>query len=135
MYTNIVIPVALDHEHEPSLAVSIAKNLLAEGGKITLLTVVEPIAGYVASYMPKGQMEKNRQETKAELRTARGDDETIEVAVITGHPGSSIVDYAKEVSADLIVISSHKPGLQDFFLGSTAARVVRYSQCSVHVLR
>ncbi len=135
MYTNIVVPVALDHEHEPSLAISIAKSLLVKGGKITLLTVVEPIAGYVASYMPKGQMEKNRQETKSELKAARGGDETIETAIITGHPGSSIVDYAKEIEADLIVITSHKPGLQDFFLGSTAARVVRYSQCPVHVLR
>ncbi|MET0093936.1 MAG: universal stress protein [Sedimenticola sp.] len=30
---------------------------------------------------------------------------------------------------------AHRPGLSDFFLGSTAARIMRYANCSVHVLR
>ncbi|WP_170501927.1 universal stress protein, partial [Ruegeria atlantica] len=36
---------------------------------------------------------------------------------------------------DCIVLASHKPGMKDFFLGSTAALVVRHARCSVHVLR
>lgn len=135
MYTTILVPVALDHEHETSQAISIAKKLLVKGGKITLLSVVEPVVGFVASYMPAGQAEKNRNEIEAALIKDADGNESIQTAVITGHPGSSIVDYAKETNTDLIVITSHKPGLQDFFLGSTAARVVRYSQCCVHVLR
>ena len=135
MYKNILVPVALDHEHDTIEAVEIAKRLRAEGGKITMLSVVEPISGYVANYIPEGQIEKNLNEAREGLLKAAGDGGDIEAVVITGHPGSSIVDHAKENDMDLIVITSHKPGLQDFFLGSTAARVVRYSQCPVHVLR
>ena len=40
-----------------------------------------------------------------------------------------------ETNADLIVINSHKPGVEDYFLGSTASRVVRRAPCSVLVLR
>jgi universal stress protein F len=33
------------------------------------------------------------------------------------------------------VIASHRPGIQDYFLGSTASRVVRHANCTVHVMR
>ncbi|PIE14730.1 MAG: universal stress protein [Rhodobacterales bacterium] len=135
MYSNILVPVALDHKHETSQAIEIAEKLLSEGGKITLMTVVEPVAGYVASYLPKGQLERNLHEIEDGLKQEIGDYKNIKVAVVKGHPGSTIVDYAREKNSDLIVIASHKPGLQDFFLGSTAARVVRYSRCAVHVMR
>lgn len=135
MYTNILVPVAPDHQHKSSDAMKIAQRLRAEGGKITLLSVVEAIPGYVAGYLPEGQLEKNRIEIEAALKADAGGAEGVVSKVIVGHPGGSIVDYAKEKGIDLIVVASHKPGLQDFFLGSTAARVVRYSQCPVHVLR
>ncbi|MCF6315581.1 MAG: universal stress protein [Marinosulfonomonas sp.] len=135
MYKNILIPVALDHGHGTAEAMKVARRLRAEGGKITLLSVVEAVPGYVASYLPKGQMDKNRAEVETNLKADAGGVKDVQTRVIIGHAGSSIVDYAKDQDIDLIVIASHKPGLQDFFLGSTAARVVRYSQCAVHVLR
>ncbi len=45
--------------------------------------------------------------------------------------GVSAVAHA----VDCIVIGSHKPGLSDYLLGSTAARVVRHAPCAVHVYR
>ena len=33
------------------------------------------------------------------------------------------------------MIASHKPGFSDYFIGSTAARIVRHAQCSVLVTR
>jgi universal stress protein F len=53
----------------------------------------------------------------------------------SGHAGRAIVDYASENNIDCIVMTSHKPGVEDLFLGSTAARVVRHAKCSVHVIR
>ena len=46
-----------------------------------------------------------------------------------------VVDFAAEMKADCIVMGSHKPGLADYLLGSTAARVVRHAPCAVHVMR
>jgi nucleotide-binding universal stress UspA family protein len=33
------------------------------------------------------------------------------------------------------VIASHRPGMADLLIGSTAAQVVRHAPCAVHVLR
>jgi len=59
----------------------------------------------------------------------------VEPVTLVGHAGRTIVDYATETGIDCIVIGSHKPGLNDYFLGSTSARVVRHAPCAVHVLR
>ena len=55
--------------------------------------------------------------------------------VIVGHSANGILDYAEKNEIDCIIVASHRPGYQDYFLGSTAARVVRHATCAVHVLR
>ena len=46
-----------------------------------------------------------------------------------------VLEEAKEFGADLIVMSSHDPGLRTYFIGSNAAQVVRHAHCSVMVVR
>ena len=48
---------------------------------------------------------------------------------------SAILETAKKVKADLIIIGSHRPTMGDFLLGPNAARVVRHAECSVLVVR
>ncbi len=68
---------------------------------------------------------------------------TILVPVDLSHAeaGQAMINVAKmlaaaeERNADLIVIASHRPGLQQFLLGSTASRVVRHATCTVLVKR
>lgn len=56
--------------------------------------------------------------------------------VRTGRPYEEICNLAKELEADLIVLSSHgDTGLKRLMLGSTAERVVRFSPCPVLVVR
>ena len=57
------------------------------------------------------------------------------VEVRSGHVANTILEAADSHNADLIIIASHRPGLTDYFLGSTAARVVRHAQCPVLVDR
>ena len=58
-----------------------------------------------------------------------------EAIVLTGHAGRTITDYAEKIGADCIIVGSHRPDMKDFFLGSTAARIMRYAPCSAHALR
>ena len=44
-------------------------------------------------------------------------------------------DVVKDNTDLISKIASHQPGLQDYFLGSTAAKVVRHATCSVLVMR
>ena len=135
MYKNILVPIALDHGRDSNEALKIARVLADEGAKITALHVMEEVPSYVAQYLPEGQMESNEKELKNRLTSELAGVAGIEVAVVAGHAGHTIVDYAAHNEIDCIVVASHRPGLQDYFLGSTAARVVRHAPCAVHVSR
>ncbi|UWQ13593.1 universal stress protein [Aliiroseovarius sp. M344] len=135
MYKNVLVPIALDHDRDTNEALEIAKALSAKGAKITALHVMEEVPAYVAQYLPEGQLEDNVKELAARMKEALAGEANIEIKVVSGHAGHAIVDFAKHNGVDCIVVASHRPGLTDFFLGSTAARVVRHAPCAVHVSR
>ncbi len=135
MYRNILVPIALDHERDNNPTLYLAHKLLDKGGKITALHVLEHIEGYAEIYLSKEQLEKRRAQAEADLNKEVADQKNVKTVLISGHSGHSIVEYAKSNDVDCIIIASHRPGLQDYFLGSTAARVVRHANCAVHVVR
>jgi len=60
----------------------------------------------------------------------------IHSAVRTGLPAHEIVEAAKELEVDLIVIATHGyTGWKHFCIGSTAEQVVRTAPCPVFVVR
>jgi universal stress protein A len=53
-----------------------------------------------------------------------------------GDPRTTVVDYAKQWGANLIVVGSHgRKGLDRFLLGSVAEFVARHASCSVEIVR
>ncbi len=135
MYKNILIPIALDHDPHTKKALRVARLLADEGAKITALSVVEAIPEFVVQQLPEGQMEKNAKMASEMLRAELREAGDLEIAVVSGHSGRTILDWAEEHGVDCIVMASHRPDLSNYFLGSTASRVVRHAQCAVHVLR
>lgn len=135
MYKKILVPIALDHGPHTGQALQIAQLLRDADGEIVALHVVEAIPAYVSQYLPADQVDKTRQDALTGLKAELGGIADVSVDVVTGHAGRTIMEYAAENGADCIVIASHRPGLQDYFLGSTAARVVRHAPCAVHVVR
>ena len=136
MYKTILVPIEMAHVAEGKANIDLAAQHAAEGAKIILLNVVEDIPNWAAVELPAGLLEQSIESAQSELKaiaTAAG--LKMEVAVRTGHSYNTILDVAKEKDADLIIIASHRPGLQDYFLGSTAAKVVRHASCSVLVVR
>ena len=135
MYHNILVPVIFDNEHDITAPIKLAGLLKTPDAKITFLHVIEHVPAYAVSYIT--------QELQNELRVALND-ELEKLAkrlpgakghIIEGHSGRTIVEYANEHRNDLIIIASHRPGLEDYFLGSTASHVVRHASCAVHVVR
>lgn len=135
MYKNILVAVALDQAHDSAAAFDIARALASRGAAITALHVLEEIPAYVAHYIPPEHTSNRRSEAEAELKADLGGVTDVKPVVLSGHPGSTIVEYATAHDIDCIIIASHRPGLQDYFLGSTAGRVVRHAKCAVHVIR
>ncbi len=136
MYKSILLPIDLSELERGRMMIDVAQKLAGKDTKIRLLNVTVDIPAFVAAQVPddviKTAMSTARQ-TLEGLVGAAGIKADAEVRA--GTPGSTILTSADECGADLIIIGSHKPGLQDYFLGSTAARVVRHAQCSVLVMR
>ncbi len=138
MYKSIVIAAALFNEGATTrAALAKARSLLDAGGTVTLVHVIDEVPGYVAASIPKAHMSARMSDVKAQLENiaAEGAGMTVNTVVREGQPAASILGAAKEAQADLIMIASHKPGLSDYFIGSTAARIVRHAPISVLVTR
>lgn len=135
MHKKILIPVDLDHEELVASKLELARALLAPGGRITLLAVLESVPGYVSEFVMEKSGNHLTQKVRDRLRTLAGGAADIDTHVATGKPGVEIAQFAAEGDFGLIVVGSHRPGVRDYFLGSTAARVVRRAPCSVLVAR
>ncbi len=136
MYKTILVPIEMAHVAEGKANIDLAAQHAAEGAKIILLNVVEDIPNWAAVELPAGLLDKSLESSQAELKAiANAAGMKVQVVVRTGHSYNTILEVAKEKNADLIIIASHRPGLQDYFLGSTAAKVVRHANCSVLVVR
>ena len=135
MYNNILVPISFDADRDTSGPLKLAKLLATPEANITLLHVVEHIPGYAISYMPADYLREARKAIQGQLDDMAAKLPNAQAVVIEGHSGRSILDWAEDNSPDLIIIASHRPGMQDLLLGSTAAQVVRHAACAVHVLR
>ena len=120
---------------EVSAPLTRARLLATPEAKITLLHVVEQIPSYAITYMPADYMAEARAALESELSALADTLPNAKGLVIEGHSGRSILDWAEQNNPDLIIIASHRPGMQDLLLGSTAAQVVRHAGCAVHVVR
>lgn len=133
MYNKILIASALDQGFSEK-ALNTAKALISENGKIITAHVMEPVNNVVQSFVTEEVRAKAYDKIQG-LMAERRKGEAIESVILHGQAGREISKHAEKIGADCIIIGSHKPGLEDFFLGSTSSRVVRYSNCSVLVLR
>jgi universal stress protein F len=136
MYNTILVPIEPSLKRSGINATKIAKKLINNGGDIILVSVLEHIPTYVEVQLPKPVQDNVRKQALAELKNiARENGFGLNVEIMSGHAANSILSAAETHSADLIIIASHKPDLSDYFLGSTAARVVRHAKCPVLVDR
>ncbi|MEJ6387901.1 universal stress protein [Gymnodinialimonas ulvae] len=134
MYDHIIVPMALDHGFGAT-ALELAQKLLNPGGTITALHVYEQPSGTVNAYLDESTVQKAYAAAEAKLATRMKGVPNAQATVVKGHSGRTIIDFSSDKKADCIIIGSHKPGLIDYLLGSTASRVVRHAPCAVHVLR
>jgi nucleotide-binding universal stress UspA family protein len=134
MYHKILVPMALDHGISAQTLES-AAALRGDGGEIIALHVHEAPQGSVAAYLDEGVVKEGFEKARALLEAKLEGVTGVKGEIVIGHTYRTIIDYAGANGVDCIVIGSHKPGLSDYLLGSTAARVVRHAPCAVHVHR
>lgn len=135
MYQKILVPYAMDEDHDPKVALGIAQRLAKDGAEIVLCHVMEHVPRYAVQYVSRDDLAVLRAGLVEELDRLAADVPGGRGHLVEGHGGRTIVKEAAEMGADLIVIHSHRPEMADLVLGSTAAHVVRQAEISVHVIR
>ena len=134
MYSKVLVPMALDHGISPQ-TMEVAKALISDGGEIIALHVYEAPQASVSVYLDEEVVKAGYEAARERLQDKIAGAEGVTAIMAKGHTARTIIDYADDNNVDCIVVGSHKPGLRDYLLGSTAARVVRHAGCAVHVLR
>lgn len=136
MYKNILVPVDMSHEETSIRMISKAKSLLDEGGKVTILHVMDEVPTYARTYLTPETIEENLRQVRGQLDAMAklsGGDVAREVKF--GRASPVILDLAGDLGVDLIIMASHQPNMSDYLLGSTAHRVTRHAKCSVLIDR
>ncbi len=140
MFTKILVPVDPNEMDFAKSAVAAATNLaMQSGGHVLLVGVLPVMNGYVSEYLPADFEVGFEKETENRIRAigvAAGLKEGhFSVKLRTGSVYHEVIDEAKESAIDLIVVTSHRPQMSTYLLGSNAAKIVRHATCSVLVLR
>jgi universal stress protein F len=138
MYKSIVVAVALFNKGATSRAlIQKANKLIDPAGNITLVHVLDEVPAYLAAAVAREQLLEHRKAIREQLESLASvaKAKTVDVDLRGGRASENILACAKDCKADLIMVASHKPGMSDYFIGSTASRVVRHSPISVLVTR
>lgn len=134
---KVVVPI--DFSDASTAAVQAGAEMVASPADLHVIHVLVPL-----DYVHPGALTPAFDESERQQVARRHLDEflarlglsKVQAVVRLGDPGLDITEYANEIEADLIVISSHGyHGVKRFLLGSVAERVIRHAHCPVLVLR
>ncbi len=141
MYENILVPIDLDDRESWVKALPVASQLCGTfGATLHALSVVPAFRfGLVAQFFPpdhKARMLATAKEGLEKLLAETMDaNVTWQAHVAEGNIHQTIVEQARSLSCDLIVLSSNKDEVSHYILGTTGSRVVNESHVSVLVVR
>ncbi len=139
---NNTVILPFDFSEQSISAIDKAIEMSEESTSLHVIHVVDPtpimISMDPALPVPASYDHDRYQQSLEEMtkRFAEGKYARLKVHCVVGDPGSAIVDYAKSVRADLIIMPSHgRTGLTRLLMGSVAERVLRLANCPVLILR
>jgi nucleotide-binding universal stress UspA family protein len=140
MFKSILVPIDLADTDLARPAIATAATLSqALSGSVRILNVMPMTPVMLAEYVPADfdtQQRQTSEEALAIVAKESGIDASrISYVVRQGGIYHEILEEAADMKADLIVMTSHRPAMRTYFLGSNAGHVVRYAKCSVLVVR
>ena len=140
------ILIGVDGSPHSKAALDYVKTMTwPKGTQVVVLSVSIPMVAYTvvdAAGLTWMQTAEEEMSTQAQELTARVEQElrdagfATEARVVKGDPREALVDAARTLHADLVVVGSHgRTGLAKLVLGSVANHVVTHAPCSVLVVK
>lgn len=132
------IVVGYDGSEQSAHALERAAQIVAEDGRITLVT-----AGAILPSSPRGDLETSADELEERRRVLLEGRERLaalgieaDVVEAVGNPTDAIIETARDLDADLIVVGTRGRNVAArVLLGSVSATVVNQAHCDVLVVR
>ncbi len=141
MFKKILLPVDLEHSDAAARALRLALEEVERSNAELYVMTVAPGFGMplVASFFDEDTVKKAMKviadHLKEYVKTHIPKAVKPKLIVAEGNPPEQILKQARKNGIDLIVIPSHDNEMEQIFLGSVAAKVVRHSRCSVLVVK
>lgn len=140
MFKKILLPIDPAETGFADKALATASQFARDyGTRIRLLAVCPEVQSFVASQLPEDWQAREIEQTDLILEKIRSEldapADLVDGQIRRGSVYQEVIDEAEQSACDLILMTSHKPGLSTYFVGSNAAHIVRHAQCSVMVLR
>ena len=147
MYGTVVVP--LDGTETAECALPQLEHLVRSrvAERVVLVRAIEPAPWIIGEYraVPQDVAREDAANRAAALQyleeiaarpTLRGSATPIETSVLFGRAGDVLPRYAKQIKADLILLSTHDHGpLKRWFLGSVTDKIIRGSCIPALVVR
>jgi len=140
MFKNILVPIHLEYTKNHKKLFAGALQVLDEDGKLSLLYVNENRShGSVYPILDENSEKNYNHGAYKDLKNITEEHnlpkEKLSMNIRNGSVHREILEEARRVGADAIVMMATKPGIGSYFISSTAERVIRHAQCSVFVIR
>ncbi|UZE51302.1 universal stress protein [Rhodopseudomonas sp. P2A-2r] len=140
MFKIILVPIDLGEAELAKSAIATAASLTQSyGGTVRLINVLPMTPVMLAEYVPADFDSQQRVASEQALAIVAIESgiapDRISTVVRQGGIYHEILEEAAAIKAELIVMTSHRPAMRTYFLGSNAGHVVRYAKCSVLVVR
>lgn len=140
--------ITTDGSETARAAFRLAPEVIAPDGRVTVVEVIDDLAmilthatpagygfgGYVSGRAIEDIVVAQRQEAEkhlAAVKQALGEAglKNVETVILSGHPGDRIVELARQLECDVVVMATHgRGGLGRTVLGSVADHVLRNLQ-------
>jgi nucleotide-binding universal stress UspA family protein len=140
MFEKILIPLDLTEPEMTRQALTEAMAIAnGPSAKLRLINVQSLVPVAFIDYIPPNFDEELRASAEQELadvaETLDFPKERVTTVVRFGAIYPEVLAEAEDWGADLIVLSSHRPAMSTYLLGSNAKTIVRHAKCSVLVVR
>lgn len=133
------VAVCVDGSEATPAALRLARRLRTPGGRLRIVNVVPPpfssTLGWGGMSPPDliGEAEAVVDRIIEQLPEAERED--AESVVLSGHPPSTVVEWAREAGPDLLVTAAHGGLLKRLAMGSFSSQLAYHAPCSVAVAR
>jgi len=142
MYKTILITVDMAHPEQMPELIKVAVRLADDTSSAVfhLLYVDETLVHQgLYTHYDESDYKQARKDIKRTLREQATvllpNDSVIACHIRQGTVHEQILEEARQIKSDIILMMARRPGLASYFVGSNAERVVRHAKCTVMVLR